>query len=229
MKQLDSLQTSEFLEPSKVRDPQLDPPLVTIQIRETRVGRTAATSATDALVLDLHIGRWDAARKVFFAQLANDEVVLTLPDTLLDVLPKNAMAFRDRSIVSISPADVRKLIITRAGRIDELVPEQSGEPNRWRMRRPIDAAGRYPLDHADPGDPRESASRGISSPTHKKTRPSSAWTSRCSRSSGRRDGTHRLKVGAQVPREPAYYAATRSAVRLHLEGRDPEAIRSRVS
>ena len=45
LKQLDSLQTSEFLEPQKVRDPKLNPPLVTIQIRETRVGRTAETSA----------------------------------------------------------------------------------------------------------------------------------------------------------------------------------------
>ena len=74
LKALDSLQTSEFLEPGKIRDPQLSPPLMTIQIRETRVGRSAATSATDELVLDLRIGRLDAARKVFFAQLANDQV-----------------------------------------------------------------------------------------------------------------------------------------------------------
>ena len=49
-------------------------------------------------MLDLRIGRLDATRKVFYAQLANDTAVLTLPDTLLEVLPKNAMAFRDHSL-----------------------------------------------------------------------------------------------------------------------------------
>ena len=66
----------------KVRDPELNPPLVTIQIRETRVGRTAATSADNELVLDLHIGRLDAARRSFYAQLDRDEAVLAIPDKI---------------------------------------------------------------------------------------------------------------------------------------------------
>ena len=207
LKQLESLQTSEFLEPGKVRDPQLNPPLVNIQIRETRVGRTTATSADNELVLDLHIGRPDAARKVLYAQLDRDEAVLALPDTLLDVLPKNAMAFRDRSVVSPAPATVKKLTITRAGRIDELVPEEGGKPNRWRMRRPIDA----PADtraitqilailanlraEGFVSDSQKDATRfGLDRPLLEVE-----WET---------DGPHRLKVGAQVPREPSYYAAT---------------------
>jgi Domain of unknown function (DUF4340) len=207
LKQLDSLQTSEFLEPGKVRAPQLDPPLLSIQIRETRVGRTAAASADNELVLVLHIGRRDAARKVFYAQLDRDEAILTLPDTLLDVLPKNALAFRDRSVVSPAPATVRKLTVTRAGRIDELVPEEGGKPNRWRMRRPIDA----------PADTRTITqilailanlrAEGFISDNQKDAtkfgldRPllEVEWET---------DQPHRLKVGAQVPKEPAYYAAT---------------------
>jgi hypothetical protein len=139
LKKLDSLETSEFLEPGKVRDPQLSPPLLTIQVRQSRLGRSAEGKPNDELVLDLHMGRLDAARKVVYAQLANDTVVLTLPDSVVDVLPKNAMAFRDRSLAGPGPAGVHKLIITRAGRTDELVPEEGGQPNRWRMRRPIDA------------------------------------------------------------------------------------------
>ena len=77
--------------------------------------------------------------KSIFAQLENDDVILALPDTLLEVLPKNEFAFRDRTILTLNPADIRKLTVTRAGRTDELVPNTTGEPNRWRMRRPIDA------------------------------------------------------------------------------------------
>ena len=63
LKELDSLETSEFLESGKVRNPQLNPPLVTIQLTETHVGRAAASAARDELVLDLEIGRYDMARK----------------------------------------------------------------------------------------------------------------------------------------------------------------------
>ena len=207
LKQLESLQTSEFLTPDKVRDPKLNPPLSTIQIRETRLGRTAATTTIDELVLDLHIGRLDAARKVFYAQLDKDEVILTVPDTLLEVLPKNAMAFRDRSMGTTSPADVRKLIITRAGRTDELVPEQSGEPNRWRMRRPIDAAAdsrsitqilailsNLRADNIVADTKKDATKLGLDQPLLEVV-----WET---------DQLHRLKVGAQVPNEASYYATT---------------------
>ena len=139
LKHLEGMQTSEFLDPSKVRDPQLKPPLVTIQLTETRVGRAAASASIDEVVLDLQVGRYDQARKVCFARLANDESILAIPDTILQVLPKTAMEFRDKAVITASAANVKKLIITRAGRTDELVPEPSGEPNRWRMHRPIDA------------------------------------------------------------------------------------------
>ena len=69
LKHLDSLQTSEFLDPQKVRDPKLNPPLVTIQLRETRVGRTAKTSATTSSCSTSISAVWTHARKVFYAQL----------------------------------------------------------------------------------------------------------------------------------------------------------------
>ncbi len=207
LKQLDALQTSEFLEAERVRDPKLNPPQATIQIRETRVGRTAATSAEGELVVDLHLGRLDAARKILYAQLDRDEVILTIPDTLIQALPKNAMAFRDRSVGTPGAAAVRKLTVTRAGRVDELVPVENGAPNRWRMRKPIDApadtrsvtqivavlanlrAEGFVSDNQE--DP---AKFGLDHPLIEVE-----WET---------DKPHRLKVGGQVPRESAYYAAT---------------------
>jgi Domain of unknown function (DUF4340) len=206
LRKIASLETSEFLDAGKVRDPQLAPPLVTIQIRETRLSRSAPTSAADELVLDLHIGRLDGARKVFYAQLANDSAVLTLPDSINDVLPKNAMAFRDRSVADAGPSGVRKLIITRAGRTDELVPEQSGQPNRWRMRRPIDAAAdtrsvteilavlaNLRAEDFVADSQKDAVKFGLNEPILEV-----GWET---------DRMHRLKVGAQVPRKPSYFAA----------------------
>ncbi len=206
LKELDSLQTSEFFEFGKVRDPQVSPPVLTIQIREPRRGRSAPGLDSTELVLDLRIGRYDAARKVFFAQLENDQVVLALQDTLLKVLPSNKLAFRERTLNSSSPAAVKKLIVTRAGRIDELVPEQSGEPNRWRMRRPIDGpADTRSITHIlailanlraedfVTDSPKNAAKFGLEKPLLEVE-----WET---------DRMHRLRVGAQVPRTPSYYAA----------------------
>ncbi len=206
LKRIAALETSEFLDPARLRDTQLSPPLASIELRETRLGRSGATSATDQLVLDLRIGRLDAARKVLFVQLANDEVVLAIPDNFLEVFPKNAMAFRDRSIAGPGPADVRKLTITRAGRTDLLVPAQGGQPNRWRMVQPINApadtravtqvlATLANLRATDfvADSLKDAAKFGLDKPILEVT-----WET---------EGLHRLKVGAQVPKTASYYAS----------------------
>ncbi len=206
LKEIDSAQTSEFFEIGKLRDPQVSPPLMTIQLREPGRGRSGPGLDDPELVLDLRIGRYDAARKVFFAQLENDQVILTLPDTLLHVLPKNTLAFRERTLSTSSPAGVKKLIITRAGRIDELVPEQTGEPNRWRMRRPIDALadtrsithilailGNLRAEDFVADSQKDAAGFGLEKPLLEVE-----WET---------DRVHRLRVGAQVPRTASYYAA----------------------
>jgi len=206
LRRLDSLQTSEFLEPTKVRRPDLDPPAMTIKIWQTPPGLSGTTSEPDKPVLDLRIGRLDAVTKTVFAQLANDDVILALPDNLVEVLPKNPFAFRDHTILTLNPVEIRKLIITRVGRTDELVPSEAGEPNHWRMLRPIDA----------PADT-QSVTQAISvlanlraddfvadlqasAPGYGLDRPllEVSWES---------DRAHHLKVGAQVRRTAAYYAA----------------------
>ena len=97
-------------------------------------------------------------------------------------------------------------IITRAGRTDELVPEESGKPNRWRMRKPIDAPGdtrsitqilailaNLRAEEFVADSQKDAVKYGLNHPVLEV-----AWET---------EGMHRLKVGAQVPRTPSYYAA----------------------
>jgi hypothetical protein len=132
---IDVLQTSEFLDPQRLRNPQVYPPAIAIKIWEKDAGGPA---------LSLRIGRYDLAKKAIYAQLEHDDVVLALPDTLLAVLPKNRFAFRERTLVSQDPAKVNKLIVSRVGRTDVLEPNAAGAPNTWRMRRPVEAPADVP-------------------------------------------------------------------------------------
>ena len=93
-----------------VPDPMLDPPVMTIRIRQAAARRPSAgpTDAGPAARPDLRLGRHDVLKKTIFARLEGDSVILALPDNLLDVLPKNPLAFRDRSIVTDSPAEIKQ-------------------------------------------------------------------------------------------------------------------------
>ena len=97
--------------------------------------------------------------------------------------------------------------MTRAGRVDVLEPDETGAPNRWRMRKPIDA----PADSRTvtqivavlanlraegfvSDNQKDPARFGLDHPLIEVE-----WET---------DKPHRLKVGGQVPREAAYYATT---------------------
>jgi hypothetical protein len=205
LRRIDALQTSEFLDSARVRRPELTPPVMSIKIWQTSPAGSPSTSESDEPVLDLRIGRHDAISKSLLAQLEGDAVILALPDNLLEVLPKNSLAYRDHTVLTLNPADIRKLIVTRGARTDLLVPSEAGAPNRWRMLRPVDA----PADtrsitqaiavlsnlRADEfiTDSRESGKQfGLDRPLLE-----IAWES---------DRTGRLKVGAQVRRSASYYA-----------------------
>ncbi len=139
LNRIDALETSEFFQPNQVGNPELDRPVMTVKIWEKGRPQSPGSSPAEEPALVLRIGKHDLLRKTVFARLENDDAILALPDTILEVLPKNEFAFRDLTMLSINPADIRKLTVTRAGRTDELEPNKGGEPNRWRLRRPIDA------------------------------------------------------------------------------------------
>jgi Domain of unknown function (DUF4340) len=206
LKQIDSIRTSEFLEMNKVRTPELDPPVMTIKIWQKASAGKGDSSTESELAVDLHIGRHDRLLKTLFAQLDKDSVVLALPDGLIDALPRNEFAFRDHTVLTVNPGQISKLLITRAGRTDELEPAKSGAPNQWQMRRPVDA----------PGDTR-SITQALAVLSNLRAEDLVASSSADAKTYGldhpllevvwESDKTHRLKVGAQVPRAPMYYAS----------------------
>jgi hypothetical protein len=144
---LDGLKTSEFLALSRVPRPELDPPLITIRVWQA--GRSAdsranqgstSTPPSEAPALSLKIGRHDQLKKTVYGQIEGDSVILALPDGLLDVLPRNRYAFRDRGVLSVSPASVTKLSLFREGTKTVLQPDPSAKTaNRWLMIEPVKA------------------------------------------------------------------------------------------
>lgn len=206
---LQELQTSEFLDPKVVPDPRLDPPIMTIKIKQAG-GRRMAPGATDPGVwqaLDLRLGNHDVLKKAIYARLEGDGVILALPDKLFEVLPKNRLAFRDRGVIDDKPGAIKRLTIRRGGRIDELVPVEKGEPNEWRMLRPVEARADVPTitqvlqmlctlraqDFAATSAA-EVKDSGLDHPLMEID-----WES---------EGSHFLKVGAPLPKSASFYATT---------------------
>lgn len=208
---IEELQTSEFLDPKLVDTPMLDPPVMRIQILQAAAeGAGAAARAADSgsrLVLNLKLGKHDVARKTIYAQLEGDRVILALPDKLLDVLPSNPLAFRDRSIVHDNPARIKKLVVRRGDRVDEVVPETLGSPNAWKMLRPVEAPGDAATitqvlsvlcglradDYAAP-DVGDGKVFGLDRPLIRLD-----WES---------EGSHHLRIGRAAPRTKSVYATT---------------------
>ena len=208
---IDGLQTSEFLEPERVPDPQLDPPVMSIRIQQAPpisrgVDQAAQSEGDERPALQLELGRHDIAKKTIFARLVGDRTILALPDTLMDVLPKNPYAFRDRNILSENPASIRKLTIRHGTYTVELEPDKSGRPNQWRMRLPVDAPAdlttvtqtlttlaNLRAEEFTAVPVSESQGIGLDRPTIEVV-----WES---------DGVHRLKIGAPVPRSLNFFAS----------------------
>ena len=213
LNQIANVQTSEFLESEKVPDSQLDHPVMAITIRQavpgpSRPGSSAAdqAGATSAPALSLQLGRHDILKKTIFARLEGDRVILALPDTLFEVLPKNAYAFRDRNLLSEKLERIRKLTIRRGGRTDELEPNPKGEPNQWRMRAPVDGPADVPTitqalaalanlraEDVVANSIGDGKAFGLDRPAIEVD-----WES---------DRAHRLKIGRPVPRTQSYYAS----------------------
>ena len=93
LNRIGALETSEFFQPNQVGNPELDPPVMTIKIWETRRAQSPGSSSADGPALVLRVGKHDLLRKTVFARLDNDDAILALPDTLIEVLPKNTFAF----------------------------------------------------------------------------------------------------------------------------------------
>jgi Domain of unknown function (DUF4340) len=205
LNRIDNLQTSEFFTPSRVSDSGLDRPVLTLKIWQKGRPQAPGAEPKETLALDLRMGKHDLLRKTVFARLEGDDAILGLPDTILEVLPKNTFAFRDLTMLTLNPGDIRKLIVKRGERIDEIEPITSGQPNRWRMRRPIDAPAdtrsvtqivailsNLRADQVITDKPADGKPFGLDRPVLEVS-----WET---------DKVHRLEIGSPVPRTAAYYA-----------------------
>lgn len=190
------LEASELFRPGFIKDPRVDQPPGRIVIRQQ--GR-------EQPLLDLKIGRHDAARRAVYSQLEGDSMVLVIPDQFLAVLPKNEFAYRDLSIMTLNVAEIRQLEIRRGDRVDVLAPRSEGDPNGWLMKKPLAGpadvasvtralAALAPLRAADFITEKvvDLKSVGLDHPQLEVL-----WES---------DARHRLRIGAKVPRATTYYA-----------------------
>ncbi len=91
--------------------------------------------------MSLNLGRHDVLRKSVYAQAAGDSTILALPDEFLQALPQNDLAFRERSLIKLSPGQISRLTVMRDGKTFVLAPAKSGDPNQWRMEEPVEARG----------------------------------------------------------------------------------------
>jgi hypothetical protein len=141
IEQVDQLQASEFLEPGRVRSPELDPPVMWLKLWQSDPN-ASSSGAPDGRppVASIKIGRHDVLRKTVYGQIEGDDMILALPDRFLSVLPTSHYAYRDRGLLSLSPSAVSRLTIVREGATFVLEPGGSGStPNQWKLVRPVEA------------------------------------------------------------------------------------------
>ncbi|QEH32848.1 hypothetical protein OJF2_13320 [Aquisphaera giovannonii] len=142
LNQLAGLKASEFLAADRVAQPGLDPPALAIRLWE---GGPAEEGTTPAVPqgppsFSLRLGRHDVLRKTMYGRLDGDDVILALPDAMLDKLPRSKYAFRDRGVLAISPATVSRLTVSRPGLTAVVEPDRtSSSPNQWKMVSPVKA------------------------------------------------------------------------------------------
>jgi hypothetical protein len=138
---LSGLKTSEFLDPARVLRPELTPPLMTLKVWQKDANGQRKTTDAPARppALSLLIGRHDVLKKTVYGQLEGDDIILALPDSLLEVLPKNTFTYRDRGVLELNATAVTKLTLLRGGSTTVLEPSEAGAPNQWRIVAPVKA------------------------------------------------------------------------------------------
>ena len=146
LSELGGLQTFEFLDPLKVVEPRLEPPNFTIKVWQPGPDETATiepgSGPKGEPKLNLRIGRYDPLRKIVYARVEGDRAILNVPETLVKVLPKNTLAFRDRTMLALSPGQLQRLTVVRRGTTYELVApgaSTAGPPTHWQLKRPVEA------------------------------------------------------------------------------------------
>jgi hypothetical protein len=147
LQRLAQAQSSEFLEPSAIKKPGLDPPVMTLKVWEFERAmpmpdEPAANPPAGEPSANLDLGYYDPAKRAQFARIAGDSTILALTKDFADALPKNVLAFRDRTLLTLSPAQVSRLTVFRQinkGSETYVLEGPSSQSNHWKMTAPIAA------------------------------------------------------------------------------------------
>lgn len=138
---LAELETSEFLPAEKARGAELDQPAIRLKLWQLEPGQRLSTepagTPSGQPQVDLRLGRRDASKKTVFARLEGDSTVLALPELILDALPENQLAYRERVLLQLGVGLVSRLTIEDGRQKIVLAHARAGNPNQWAMEEPI--------------------------------------------------------------------------------------------
>lgn len=154
LKSLADLQTGIYLTPAGVSDPGLDPPSMVLKVWQAPDPRSEAdpgpANPIGTLALTLKVGRRDAARRSIYAQLEGDRTILALPEAAGEFLPRNRLAFRDRSVLAVDSTRIERLTV--AGPVRKVALQApvlkldplAQSPIGWWMAEPVTAPADAP-------------------------------------------------------------------------------------
>ena len=132
LKTLREFKVAAFLNASEVLDPKLASSVVRF--------RVWGSDSKSAPLADLKLGRHDSLRKTVYGQLAGDPTILAIPDSFLKVVPRSPLAYRSLEVVSLNPARVARLSVTRGGsRVSVVSPGSNQQAVHWKMTEPVKA------------------------------------------------------------------------------------------
>ncbi len=125
-------------------NPRLDPPDIRVQgWQRPSPDRADPKSEPQSheLRFDLSLGRVDALKKTVYGRIAGDTTILAVPKSIVDELPRNSLAFRDRTLLSIKPQEFARVTIERPSLsvTVEAPPTTGARGTQWRMVEPVEA------------------------------------------------------------------------------------------
>ncbi len=139
LRALAEAQTADFLDPSTVTDPRLDPPGASFEVVLRPEGGAGSPVPPP---IRLAIGRYDPATKVVYARSGDDPAILVLPETVLKAVPRGPLAFLSRNLVQQDPRAIRRIEVTQADGATEAIEAVPGSADRgasWKLVAPIAA------------------------------------------------------------------------------------------
>ena len=135
---------AELRTPNEILRNGVENPEAVIQLWQTPEGEARASLEPNiAPALTLKIGARDPRRLLIYTQVGDDPTILSLPLNTVDAIPKGALAFRDRTILSLRDMLLEGITIQRPDKTIKLVAGSNPmDVKTWSMiepaKRPID-------------------------------------------------------------------------------------------